>query len=706
VPVIIPPDTEPAQTEEELVIDSTTVHADNTALSLENAAAGIRVVEMDFPPPSSQTITAGSIDTEGDPLVHSRVGNRTVKIVVRCEGTGAVGDPHAQMRERITALSMKVGKLHAERDLADPSRTGTLKRVLTNGDIVYFDILDASIEVPADWDFIHNDSVEVTLDLECRPFAWGAEETAGSFSETTLPEAVFTVADIKGDVPALGRLLIEDDSANDQWFYHWGVQPPAQYPGTATASTTAALGYQAEALTALNAATATALSAASGGTALKLADVGTGYQAILGTNLSGAALSHVGSYRVFARLMAGAGAGTAQAGTVSVRLEWRPSAAGKYTANDATTVLPADGGQIVYRDLGLVTIPRALTGAQQWDGRIVAKSTTATDDVWLDRVMLAPVDGGYGEAQMVPPTSETPATYVARDDFAAGTATLAGTVLTVGGTWSVAGGGTFTCASGSVTSSGTIAGTAIGVAGTATYANVAVSTEVSPLTEANAGVVARYSGTGDYLAAVQTVLFYAVPAFEEWPAGNSLSVFYAYKQIGGTAYSLLGGTGYTYGTAGTVAMRVDTAGRWYVSGTGGAVIMSGQDSDLAAGGTLASGKVGVIDRLTSGDTTAGTRVYDNFRAWEPEYDAAIFASKQSQVHHNRAEHQDSSGSAIARIADYQGDYLHIPPAGLDGGTSRFYVKASRNLPASMSDPGIDDISGTVYYTPRYWHIPE
>lgn len=700
MPVLIPPDAEPDLTGEELVLDSTTVDASNTPLALENPDGGIKVIEQDYGEPDRNLITAGSVDTIGDPAVWRKTGNRKVTIKVRCYGSETI------MRARIAELTRKVGKLQQPTP-GDPSITGTLKRTLNNGDVILFDVLDAMVEVPADWQFLHVNNVECTLSLTCKPLGRGpTEETAVSFSETSLPEAVFTVTDVKGDVPALGRLVIEDDSGNDQWFVHWGCQPPNTYPGTATANTTAALGYQAEAMTALNGATATALSGASGGTALKLADVGSSYQAIVGTDLSGTALTHVGNYRVWARLMAGAGSGTAHAGTVDVRLEWRPSAAGKYAANEATTILPEQGGQIVYRDLGMVRVPKVSSGVQQWDGRIVARSTTATDDVWVDRVFLVPVDAGYGEGRMVAPSGETPAQYVARDEFTTGTATLAGSVLTTGGTWSVTGGGTFTMASGSAVNNGTAhsySGTSFALAGTTEYDAVHVEAHVTPGgllygSTAAAGIMARYVGTADYVGAILHTT-------------SSAYTWRAYKVVGGTV-STLGQyittpTSFVETNAGTLGLDIDRQGRWaMVYNT--ATLASGQDSDMATGGTLDAGRVGLLD--SAGGTTSiiarGPRAWDNLLAWQPEFDAAVFGSRQAQITSTAATHQDSSGSAIAPIADYQGTYLRVPAEGMEGGTARFFVRPCRNLPDTMSDPGIDDISGTVYYTPLYWAIPE
>lgn len=700
MPVLIPPDAEPDLTGEELVLDSTTVDASNTPLALENPDGGIKVIEQDYGDPDRNLITAGSVDTIGDPAVWRKTGNRKVTVKVRCWGSETI------MRARIAELTRKVGKLQQPTP-GDPSITGTLKRTLNNGDVILFDVLDAMVEVPADWQFLHVNNVECTLSLTCKPLGRGpTEETAVSFSETTLPEAVFTVTDVKGDVPALGRLVIEDDSGNDQWFVHWGCQPPNTYPGTATANTTAALGYQAEAMTALNGATATALSGASGGTALKLADVGSSYQAIVGTDLSGTALTHVGNYRVWARLMAGAGSGTAHAGTVDVRLEWRPSAAGKYAANEATTILPEQGGQIVYRDLGMVRVPKVTSGVQQWDGRIVARSTTTTDDVWVDRVFLVPVDAGYGEGRMVAPSgSDTPAEYVVRDDFSDGTATLAGTVLDAGGTWSVAGGGTFTMASGSVVNNGTAvsyAGTTMALAGTVEYDAISIEVYTNPSTtntltsgDAASGVVARYLGTADYVAAV---------SYYEYPT----TYWRTYKRVGGTL-TTLGQVSATTGSglAGTIGLQIDRQGRWGMyTGSARTVIASGQDDALATSGTLDAGLIGLIDKVDDDGETQFQRAWDNLLAWEPEFDAALFGSRQAQITSTSAIHQDSSGSAIAPIADYEGTYLRVPAEGMEGGTARFFVRPCRNLPDTMSDPGIDDISGTVYYTPLYWAIPE
>ena len=94
------------------------------------------------------------------------------------------------------------------------------------------------------------------------------------------------------------------------------------------------------------------------------------------------ALSHVGSYRVFARMMCGAGAGTAQAGTVSVRLEWRPSAAGRYAANDATS----DAEQATLNDAVALWMggARSVTVTFAGSARPLSVRVDAFDCAWPD----------------------------------------------------------------------------------------------------------------------------------------------------------------------------------------------------------------------------------------------------------------------------------------------------------------------------------
>lgn len=102
---------------------------------------------------------------------------------------------------------------------------------------------------------------------------------------------------------------------------------------------------------------------------------------------------------------------------------------------------------------------------------------------------------------------------------------------------------------------------------------------------------------------------------------------------------------------------------------------------------------------------ANTRTYDNFFAFVPTDDAAIFASQSLEIRHDRVIREDSGGTIWTPPSRYEGDYLTIPAAGREDRTARIIVKASRNDPDIGADSAIDDISGRLTVTPRYLHVP-
>ena len=67
-----------------------------------------------------------------------------------------------------------------------------------------------------------------------------------------------------------------------------------------------------------------------------------------------------------------------------------------------------------------MNIPPIQSGVQFWEGRLLAKSTAYSDQVFVDTLTFSPIDEFYTEAQAVPPSSTAPA-YTAQDDFLSGT---------------------------------------------------------------------------------------------------------------------------------------------------------------------------------------------------------------------------------------------------------------------------------------------
>lgn len=661
---------------ESLVIDPVSEDATNTALTLTDAANGMDVLEQAYPQPDRDRQFAASADTIGDPLVLSRYKDRTITLRIRCYG--------ANMRARLRALEAKVGKL--------AQYGGTLQRTLADSSTVTYDVLDADVDVPADWWFVNQSSVTVTVTLLAKPHGRGATTSYSTATETTNPELVFTVAAPAGDVPALGLLEITEGQGVDQAFVQWGVEG-RKYAGTAAS---AALAFSGASRLAYNGSTALAVSGALSGTVLNQGNLTTSYQAMCSLASSGTVYpSHVGTYSVWGRLYAG----TANAGTVTCALEWSQADLLNYTRNDGTAIVPSRSGAFLHVNLGQVRLDKVLTGAQRWDGRLIAASTTAGDDLAVDRFYLFPVDDGYGEVRSVAVNAgAAPTSFVAADEFDQAAGNLGGKSLRVGGSWTTAGSTTDFAveATGhtlqrSTTSDASprfavASGTgALGVSG----ARVDLSNRAG-LTS-RMGVVLRYTDTSNYCA--------VYGALEDNVWGTVVHI-YVDVVVGGsvrTTYLPWSAT-----VDGTLAAMVDTAGQvnvWWGASWVGRVT----DTALATGGALATGKVGIYDYDPG--ASGGTRIYDNFLASATNTsDAAMFASKKLQVRDSTVIRQDSAGTAWAKPGDVRGSYLRVPNGSV-GGTARFIVKASRTIPETGADTGIDDISATLTVTPLYLGAP-
>ena len=103
---------------------------------------------------------------------------------------------------------------------------------------------------------------------------------------------------------------------------------------------------------------------------------------------------------------------------------------------------------------------------------------------------------------------------------------------------------------------------------------------------------------------------------------------------------------------------------------------------------------------------AGVRNFDNHRSAAIPSDAAIFASQSMEIRHDRIIREDAAGTLWPAVSSFEGFYPVVPVAWLEGRTLRAIVKACRNDPRTLPDPGIDDISARLTYTPRVVSLPE
>lgn len=513
---------------------------------------------------------------------------------------------------------------------------------------------------------------------------------------------------IAGDVPALGKLVIDNDSAADQLFLQYGLRSRFHQGGT-----TDSLFYQAESRLPQGPGVLRALTGASGGTVVQ-GTVTTSYQSFLSFASSGTVYpQHVGSYRVWARVLdhgGTVGVTTPTQGNISLALQWGEGDLRRFNTNDAVTPPVAGTASFSHIDLGQVHLSKAAQGSQRWEGRILAKGTdTASPQaVSIDCIYLFPTDEGYGEARAVQQFEQV-TTFTARDEFNQSAGALAGKTLPVGGTWSGADDADDWAIN---TTDDTAERTAVsdtgagrfGLAGTATPTAVLVQTDLmlSALAAGTTrlGVIARYVSTSSALAA-----YVAATTANQPGRGDFVLVLFGFS----TSFSLTAPVAFAVGSWYTVRLLVDTGGRafaWFFprGGSSGGALVKGQTAALATGGANASGNFGIYD-FASG-AGARTRSYDNFFSAAPTTDAAVFASQSLEIRHDRVIREDSTGAIWTPVSKFEGDYLTIPPSAMEDRTTEIIIKASRNDPDTMADSAIDDISARLTVTPRYLNLPE
>jgi hypothetical protein len=176
----------------------------------------------------------------------------------------------------------------------------------------------------------------------------------------------------------------------------------------------------------------------------------------------------------------------------------------------------------------------------------------------------------------------------------------------------------------------------------------------------------------------------------------------------GTTLGIFATPYYAPATWRTLQLYVDANGNWAAwFGTRGALtfepLLAGQDSVLATAGALATGKPAFYEAWPT--TYVVTRYYDNFAAWVPTADAAMFPGQSVELRSDQVNREDNLGVLWQRPSSYEGDYPVIPPAGAEARSVRVIVKACRNDPTIMADAAIDDISYRMTVTPRYLVLP-
>jgi hypothetical protein len=660
-----------------------------------NDGAIFRAMKAQYPTPARKVNWAQNADTEGAIPASLQYEDRQITIECRVVGSSA-----SDLQTQLGYLEQKIGKINEADGIG-----GTHEYVSPSGAVCIFDLLEGAADYELDNTALANKYTVVTITFTAKPF-WRsgvASETVGvDHVETTLPCVIGVDPVVGGDVPALGRLVIDNDQeAADQLTFIWGTQ--SRYY---SAAASAELFYQAESRTPLSGAATAALGGASGAgsNTVKRNDLLPSWQAILSTQASGGGshLSHIGTYRVFARIQRP----TSNNGAVSVCLEWGQGDFLRHTRNESVDFATEElEGVWTLVDLGLVHLDKVTAGTQRWEGRFLAKSTSALDDIYVDCLMLFPVDEGYGSLKITPSLT-VPSSVSAHDEFdQGGGGVLAGKVAPAGGTWSEAlHAGSFNLNSTNhyITRTAVSDSESLGLAegrvallGTTEYTDIVVGVDMfiptgPPGGNREFGVTCRYGTLGlvGLIAPAESV-----PGL--WRVGT---------------------LGFTGSSIGKGIVPFDVEDRWLqlrlaVSSTGrwefwcnGILLGSGSDTSLATGGEKEKGKIGIYDQYPNAN--ALTRIYDNFVAYPPAFDAAVFSKQSAEVRAERVQREDASGTLWVARKDYKGSYFTLPPSRREGRSARTIVKLSRGNTDTMADSAIDDASFKVFWQSRGLVLPE
>lgn len=316
--------------------------------------------------------------------------NRTITIQMILGGTGYEDqeeDARSQLQQKVSLLQREGGQILRQRN---------------GGPAMYADIVKAQLTIPDVYGEVADVEPDVQLVLETLPDFYGDEITLDQIHCTGICDAVLTEggqpAVIEGDYPARCRIVVTDRSGHAQYDLLYGLR--SRYYDSAE---TAELLLPAKNLAVVSGALVTD-SAAQFGTSLQASvATGSGDTLLCGVTLtdtgSSRALTHLGSYRVFAR------AAASVVTDLYLGLQWAPSSISPTTTQNALQPFAPDAAEApgydgVYAllDLGTIRIDPNPFGVSQWSGTVVASNqSTAAATVSLDYVLLLPLDDTSGQ---------------------------------------------------------------------------------------------------------------------------------------------------------------------------------------------------------------------------------------------------------------------------------------------------------------------
>lgn len=658
---------------------------------------GLEAIEI--PPAPKREEWAESADADGADLIREPLyGNRVIPLTLRV-GRQASMNVALEKISALVALFQEAEKNGSEGiplEYAPATGSKTFTFYVLTGRVVAVPMVMETSDAG-----FYVFSPVLKCELTCKPFGYGPEEEvlAAKANETGLSVAIRALPEIKGDVPAEARLVVKDTAKVGRRFVEWGLENRHYQAATS-------LIEAAENLTPV------------GGTKSEAANTGAykpgaGTKLTIATTLVGeptvccetAALKHIGTFRVKARVQAVLGSESV-AENVRVRLSWQDGE-GPFRANSWT--VPVVGGKYVEVDLGPVTITEAQSGTQKWVGRIEAYSgNEAAKDVFhVNYLAIIPTER-YGKA--AGPTITSGGTVSAYDDFVGGSGSLNTRTPEIGAAWATSGAATdwgFT----TYPLTGHSKGKAVerktksdaepryGVLGsslTGSQATALFKNKEKPsggtITQ---GLILRWTNSSNYAFGLMERSASSKPRFKIGTvvAGSTTVIAEAIKDLGAgeNEFELtLSAT-----ADGTLSMTV----------AGQNVTVSGSATVLKTGETLASGKAGIYDKNTGTTEVVRTMAVISVLSL-PSIPFVIQPERACEFRNDITLVQDSTGTYTGPPQIYRGSRFYLPQAGSAKRVSRLLVKADRNdLEEADQQTIADAFTIQVFATPRYVDLP-
>ena len=367
-------------------LDPDEVAIGRTELALNDGPIRIDQAGIDWGDAAIQAYQADQL--VGTTTIDYRLPNRNIVIPLFL-GADESGEFDAAKNQ----LMQKVARIQTE-------GVGWLKRA----DGIYADVVNATLTFPDVYGEPAGFESGVSLNLECLPDFYGDEIDLDLISTTGTMAAVLkeggAQASVDGAYPGRVRIRVRAYEGLGEFVGEngllWGWRSRHYDSAPSAALIIDAEGTLPPTVTGAQGFVATRFGASGGKTMSSTGLTAGSWITFMYTDLWDGThdipLTHVGSYRVWARCW------SHQGSSAQLRLVWGPATAANAIINPAATLNISNDFSIV--DLGMIRLGPAPLGNHQWTGFLQALGGSS-DQIEVDQLYFQPVDEGSGKLNSV-----------------------------------------------------------------------------------------------------------------------------------------------------------------------------------------------------------------------------------------------------------------------------------------------------------------